>query len=119
MTKEKALRPSAANFFQDYEEEMGEGSVINALSGGLEFAESLNAKADSGISKVERAVKRDDSSRPGAGGPTPQDQAKWETFEGVRRKAAVLLWSYLERKELDGSSLDEGMFESGICVAII
>ena len=108
MTKEKALRPSAANFFQDYDENMADGQVINALSGGREYHDVLGAKADAGINRIEQSIIRGDSADSNDEKPTLKDQDKWQSFDGVRRKAAALLWSYLGRKELDGSSLDEG-----------
>ena len=110
MTKEKVLRPSAASFFQDYDEHMGEGQVINALSGGQEYHDVLAAKADVGINKIEQSITQDGSSTANVGGPSTKDQEKWQSFDGVRRKAAALLWSYLGREELDGSTLDEGKF---------
>lgn len=108
VTKEKVLRPTAATFFQDYEDDMEEGQVVNVVSGGREFEDVLAATADSGLAKIEQSIVRNESSALDEG-PTQKDQDKWQSFDGVRRKTAALLWSYLARKELDGGILDEGM----------
>lgn len=109
VTKEKVLRPSAASFFQDYDENMDEGQVVNVVSGGQEFQDVLASTADTGLSKIEQSIIRKDT-LPRDGGPSQKDQDRWQSFDGVRRKSAALLWSYLSRKELDGDALDEGQY---------
>ena len=106
LTREKVLLASAGNLFKEYKEEMTEGDVISALSCGEEFKGILSGnKADAGLGKVEKAV---------AGSLTTKDRQKLESYEGARRKAVALLWAYLGRIRLDGSTLDDGQYNSAL-----
>ena len=102
LTREKVLLASAGNLFKEYKEDMTERDVISALSCGEEFKEVLSGnKADAGLGKVEKAI---------APNLTSKDRQKLESYDGARRKAVALLWAYLGRIRLDGSTLDDGQY---------
>lgn len=110
MTKDKVLLASASNLFKEYQEDITDGGIVNALSCGEEFKDVLSGnKLDSGLGKIEKNVLQGtvDSD---AAGLRPKDQEKLESYEGARRKASALLWAYLGRTRLDGSELDDGRF---------
>ena len=108
-TKEKVLLTSAANLFREYKESMTDGDVLNALSSGREFDEVLDENmADAGLGKIEQSLAQDDPEESTAAGLLSRDREKLSSYEGVRRKAAALLWAYLGRVKLGGSALDEG-----------
>ena len=109
MTKEKVLIASASNLFQEYKDNMKDGDVVNALSSGQEFNEVLSGnKADAGLGKIEQVILQESWEGTTAAGLTLKDQEKLRTFDGVRRKAAALLWAYLGRVKLDSPALDNG-----------
>lgn len=109
MTKEKVLLASAGSLFKEYKEDLEDGDVVNALSCGEEYKDILcGNKLDSGLGKIEKSIAREDGPNPSASGLTPKDQEKLRSYEGARRKASALLWAYLGRVRLDGSSLDDG-----------
>lgn len=111
MTKEKVLLASAGNLFKEYKEDLADGDVINALSCGEEYKDILSGnKMDSGLGKLEKSIARENGPGPGpsASGLTPRDEEKLQSYEGARRKASALVWAYLGRVRLDGSSLDDG-----------
>ena len=111
MTKEKVLLASASNLFREYKDNMREGDLINALSGGQEYEEVLTGrKADAGLAKIEQAILENDTEGSSVAGLTSEDKGKLGSFDGVRRKSAALLWAFLGRLKLDGSTLDEGLF---------
>ncbi len=100
LTREKVLLASAGNLFKEYKEDMADGDIISALSCGEEFKGVLSGnKADTGLGKVEKAI---------GDSLTSKDRQKLEGYEGARRKALALLWAYLTRIRLDGSTLDDG-----------
>ena len=106
MTKEKVLVQSANNLFREYKEVMDDGDIICALSCAEEYKAVLKGNAaDSGLSKIEKSIMPEGSS---AALPI-KDQNVLQSFGGVRRKTAALLWAYLARVRLDGSTLDEGL----------
>lgn len=108
MTKDNVLLASASNLFKEYQEDITEGGIVNALSCGEEFKDVLSGnKMDSGLGKIEKHVLQGTVAADAAG-LTPQDQEKLESYEGARRKASALLWAYLGRTWLDGSELDDG-----------
>ena len=107
MTKDRILVQSANNMFKEYKEAMDDGDVINALSCAEEYKAVLQGnRADTGLSKVEKSIIPEGSSPV----VSRKDQKVLQSFEGVRRKTAALLWAYLARVRLDGSTLDEGLF---------
>jgi len=109
MTKEKVLLASASNLFREYEDDLSDGDVVNALTAGEEYKEVLNGnKMDSGLGKIEKSIAQPETEDATAVGPTKKDRERLESYEGVRRKAAALLWAYLARIRLDGSTLDDG-----------
>ena len=109
MTKEKVLLASASNLFREYKDDMTEGDLVNALSGGKEFEEVLTGnKADAGMGKIEQAILENGSEGSDTAGLTSKDREKLGAYDGVRRKGAALIWAYLGRLKLDGSTLDEG-----------
>ena len=100
LTREKVLLASAGNLFKEYKDDMVDGEVVSALSCGEEFKNVLKGnKADTGLGKVETAI---------ADSLTSKDRQTLEGLEGARRKALALLWAYLGRISLDGSTLDDG-----------
>ena len=104
LTKEKVLRSSASELFQEYDDNITDEGVVNALSRGQEFVDALGAKADLGITKIEQKLLQEGESV----GNSSKSRESVRGFEGVRRKAAALLWSYLSRLHLDGGALDDG-----------
>ncbi|KAL8956524.1 MAG: hypothetical protein Q9183_006286 [Haloplaca sp. 2 TL-2023] len=109
MTKDKVLIASASNLFREYHEEITDGGVVNALTCGEEYKAVLTGnKADTGLEKVEKKVSESKSFGQGTPGLMPSDQQTLEKSDGTRRKVLALLWAYLGRVGLDGSSLDDG-----------
>ncbi|KAL9128294.1 MAG: hypothetical protein Q9217_002999 [Psora testacea] len=113
VTKEKVLLASASNLFREYKENMTDGDVLNALSSGKEYDEALSGnKADAGLGKVEQSISQEGVQGSTAAGLGPKDQEKLRSYDGVRRKAAALLWAYLGRVKLDDPGLDDGQYVS-------
>lgn len=111
MTKEKVLLASAGNLFKEYNADLADGDVVNALSCGEEYKDILSGnKMDSGLGKIEKSIARGAGPGPSASGLTPRDQEKLQGYEGTRRKASALVWAYLGRVRLDRSSLDDGPY---------
>ncbi|KAL8838988.1 MAG: hypothetical protein Q9170_001918 [Blastenia crenularia] len=112
MTKEKVLLASAGNLFREYTEDLTEGGVVNALTCGGEYKDTLSGhKVDTGLGKVEKLVRESENFGREATGLTPSDQQTLEKSDGVRRKTLALLWAYLGRVKLDGSTLDDEKYE--------
>ncbi|KAL9103697.1 MAG: hypothetical protein Q9163_001291 [Psora crenata] len=113
MTKEKVLLASASNLFREYKDDMMDGDVVNALSSGKEYEDAFcGNKADASLGKIEQSISREGVEGSTAAGLAPKDQEKLRSYEGVRRKAAALLWAYLGRVQLDGAALDEEKYEA-------
>lgn len=109
MTKEKVLLASAGNLFREYCEDLTEGGVVNALTCGEEYKDILSGhKAENGLGRVEKIIGESENFGLGATGLIPSDQQSLESSDSVRRKTLALLWAYLGRVELDGSTLDDG-----------
>lgn len=109
MTREKVLIASAGKLFREYNDAMDEGDIVTALSCAEEFHDVLKGnKADSGIGKIEQIVTEEGDLGPNAAGFTTKDLRKLKGVDGVRRKVLALLWAYLGRKRIDGSTLDDG-----------
>ena len=114
MTKDKVLIASAGKLFREYHEEITDGGVVNALTCGEEYQGVLTGnKADTGLEKVEKKVSKSKNFGQGTPGLMPSDQQTLEKSDGTRRKVLALLWAYLGRVSLDGSSLDDGKPEYG------
>lgn len=112
MTKERVLLASAGKLFREYREDLTEGGVVNALTCGEEYKHILTGhKADNGLGKVEKSIKESGNFGLGAKGLVPSDQRTLESSDGVRRKTLALLWAYLGRVNLDGSTLDDEKYE--------
>lgn len=108
MTKDRVLIASASNLFKEYQEDITDRGIVNALSCGEEFKEVLSGnKMDSGLGKIEKQILQQ-SDQPDAALLTSKDQEVLTSYEGARRKASALLWAYLGRMKLDGSELDDG-----------
>lgn len=108
MTKDGVLIASSGNLFKEYKEDLTEGGIVSALSCGEEFKDVLRGnKMDAGLAKIEKSLGETDNA--GKMVLTPQDRKTVENHEGVRRKTLALLWAYLARIRLDGSTLDDGM----------
>lgn len=109
MTREKVLIASAGKLFKEYTEDMDDGDVVNALSCAEEFQDVLKGnEADSGTGKIEQIVADEKDLGQNGVGFTKKDLMKLKSFDGVRRKVVALLWAYLGRKRVDGSTLDDG-----------
>jgi translocation protein SEC63 len=88
---------------------MDDGDVVAALSCAEEFKDVLRGnEADSGIAKIEQIISEEVDLGPNAAAITKKDLEKLRGFDGLRRKVLALLWAYLERKRIDGSTLDDG-----------
>ncbi|KAI4186079.1 MAG: hypothetical protein L6R41_003705 [Letrouitia leprolyta] len=112
MTKEKVLLASAGNLFREYCEDLTEGGVVNALTCGEEYKDILSGhKAENGLGRVEKIIGESENFGLGATGLIPSDQQSLESSDSVRRKTLALLWAYLGRVELDGSTLDDEKYE--------
>ncbi|KAH8895132.1 hypothetical protein GQ53DRAFT_642609 [Thozetella sp. PMI_491] len=114
-SKEGVLMESANRLFREYDDQIDQGGVINALSTGKEYEELLKGdKADAGLSKIESRITAEGDLTPLAGGLSVKDQEKLNDLEsGPRRKALALLWAYLGRVELDDTELTKAKFEAG------
>ncbi|KAL9031873.1 MAG: hypothetical protein Q9196_000128 [Gyalolechia fulgens] len=112
LTKEKVLLASASNLFREYRDDLTDGGVINALTCGEEYKDVLSGhKADNGLGRVEKIIGETRNLGRGAKGLMPSDQQALESSDGIRRKTLALLWAYLGRVELDGSTLDDEKYE--------
>lgn len=109
MTREKVLLASAANLFREYKEDITDGGVFTALSSGEEYKDVLKGnRVDSGLGKIEKCITEESDVGPFAAGLSSKDRENLEGLDGIRRKALALLWAYLGRVKLDGSTLDDG-----------
>lgn len=109
MTREKVLLASAGNLFKEYKEDITDGGVFTALSSGEEYKDVLKGnRVDSGLGKIEKAITEASNFGLSAAGLSQKDRESLEGLDGVRRKALALLWAYLGRVRLDGSTLDDG-----------
>ncbi|KAL9040931.1 MAG: hypothetical protein Q9214_004292, partial [Letrouitia sp. 1 TL-2023] len=118
MTKEKVLIASAGNLFREYKEDLTDGGVVYALTCGEEYKAVLSGnKADTGLGKIEKSINESSNFGNKSTGVAPSDKEKLENSDGVRRKVLALLWAYLGRVFLDGSTLDDGM-TLDICATI-
>ncbi|KAL8859919.1 MAG: hypothetical protein Q9178_003752 [Gyalolechia marmorata] len=112
MTKERVLLASAGNLFREYKEDITDGGVVNALTCGEEYKDVLTGnKAEAGLGKVEKKVSESPNFDQAASGLRSADQQTLERSDGTRRKALALLWAYLGRVRLDGSTLDNEKYE--------
>ncbi|KAI9646067.1 secretory subunit [Ciborinia camelliae] len=113
MSKEKVLIESANNLFREYEDDIGEGGIVGALSSGVEYKQALKGhKADSGLGKLESRVLTDVDGTTAAAGLSTKDKTKLQELDGgARRKALALLWAYLGRIELEDSELNKAKYE--------
>ncbi|KAL8789957.1 MAG: hypothetical protein Q9213_000843 [Squamulea squamosa] len=112
MTKEKVLLASAGNLFREYKEDITDSGVVNALTCGEEYKDVLTgSKAETGLGKVEKKVSESSSFGQKQVGLEASDQQMLEKSDGTRRKALALLWAYLGRVTLDGSTLDDEKYE--------
>ena len=113
LTKDKVLLASASKLFKEYSEDSTDGDVVNTLSCGEEFQDVLGeAKAESGLVTVEKAIKQESDAGDGLVGLTAKDRGKIQSYDGTRRKAAALLWAYLGRVKLHSATLDDGLYTS-------
>jgi translocation protein SEC63 len=110
MTKDRILVNSAGNLVREFEEEMIEGGVITALSNGEEYATIIGADhAETGLSKIEKAVTAKGEFWTFAAGLKLKDKKKLdEISDPARRKVLSLLWAYLGRIDLGSDELNKG-----------
>ncbi|KAL9615150.1 MAG: hypothetical protein Q9167_000356 [Letrouitia subvulpina] len=112
MTKEKVLIASAGNLFREYKEDLTDGGVVYALTCGEEYKAVLSGnKTDTGLGKIEKSINESSNFGKKTTGVAPSDKEKLENSDGVRRKVLALLWAYLGRVTLDGSTLDDEKYE--------
>jgi translocation protein SEC63 len=106
-TREKVLIASAGNMFREYKEDMIGGRVISALSTGEEFKELLKgARSEEGLAKVEKKVMAIDEKIL----PAKDREVIRKLDDSTRRKALSLLWAYLNRIDLEDTTLEQGSF---------
>ncbi|GAD94353.1 conserved hypothetical protein [Paecilomyces variotii No. 5] len=104
-TKEKVLVASAGNMFREYKDDISAGGILAALSSGEEYKELLQGKSESGISKIEKKILADETLL------SPEDKEALKQLDDLpRRKALALLWAYLQRAELDDTTLNEDKY---------
>lgn len=109
VTKEKVYVNSAANLFQQYENDLTKGGVVSALTSGEEYKDVLKGnKAEQGLGKVEKAIMTEGEATGTIAGLAKPDVDKINSLEGVRRKTSALLWAYLGRVKLGDQTLDDG-----------
>jgi translocation protein SEC63 len=104
-TREKVLLASAGNIFREYKEDMIGGRVVSALSTGEEFKDLLKgSRSEEGLAKVEKKVLAIDEKI-----LTSNDRETLRKLDdSTRRKALSLLWAYLNRIDLEDTTLEEG-----------
>lgn len=113
MTREKVLLASAGKLFREYKEDITDGGILTALSSGEEYKDVLKGnRVDSGLGKIEKSITAESDIGPSAAGLSSKDRESLEGLDGVRRKALALIWSYLGRVRLDGSTLDDEKYEA-------
>jgi translocation protein SEC63 len=102
LTKDGVIIASAGKMFREYKEEITVGGVAAATSTGEEFQDLLKgAKADAGLSKIEKSVVAADSR------PSDQDRLQLKEIDDpFRRKVLALLWAYLARVDLGDPTLE-------------
>lgn len=109
-TREKVLLASAGNIFKEYKEDMIGTRVVNALSTGEEFKDLLKGpRSEEGLSKVEKKVLALDEKIL----PLKDRELLRRLDDTTRRKALALLWAYLNRIDLEDTTLEEEKHEAG------
>ncbi|RAO67896.1 uncharacterized protein BHQ10_003908 [Talaromyces amestolkiae] len=109
-TREKVLIASAGNMFREYKEDMIGGRVISALSTGEEYKELLKgARSEEGLAKVEKKVMAIDEKIL----PAKDREVIRKLDDSTRRKALSLLWAYLNRIDLEDTTLELEKYEAG------
>ena len=109
VTKEKVYVNTAANLFQQYENDLTKGGVVSALTSGDEYKDVFKGnKAEQGLGKVEKAITAEGDGTNTVAGLAKRDVQKLNSLEGVRRKTCALLWAYLSRVKLEDQALDDG-----------
>lgn len=107
-TKERVLVASAGNMFREYKDDITDGGIVNALSSGAEFTETLKgSRADAGLGKLEKLVLAEGSTFLSS----EDREAIKQMDESSRRKALALLWAYLGRVDLEDASLNGEKYE--------
>jgi translocation protein SEC63 len=113
MSKDGILMESANRMFMEYDANLDTTGVIEVLSIGQEFEETLKkdkAKTDEQINKIEARLIREGS--PFTDGALAKAQEKLTDLgSGIRRKALGLIWAYLGRVELEDAALNKAKFE--------
>uniref|UniRef100_A0A093V7V8 Translocation protein sec63 n=1 Tax=Talaromyces marneffei PM1 TaxID=1077442 RepID=A0A093V7V8_TALMA len=109
-TREKVLIASAGNMFREYKEDMIGGRVISTLSTGEEYKELLKgSRSEDGLAKVEKKVMGIDEKI-----LTAKDREVIRKLDdSTRRKALSLLWAYLNRTDLEDTTLEQEKYEAG------
>lgn len=104
-TREKVLIASAGNMVREYKEDMIGGRVISALSTGEEYKELLKgSRSEEGLAKVEKKVMAIDEKTL----PAKDREVIRKLDDSTRRKALSLLWAYLNRIDLEDTTLEQG-----------
>jgi translocation protein SEC63 len=105
-TREKVLVASAGNIFREYKDDMLGGRVVSALSTGEEFKDLLKGpRAEAGLAKVEKKVLAIDEKIL----TTVDREIIQKLDDSTRRKTLALLWAYLNRLDLEDTTLNEGL----------
>jgi translocation protein SEC63 len=113
-TKDGILVNSAGTLVREFKEDMDEGAIITAVSGGEEYLSILGAdRAESGVSKVETSISAEGVLSKFAGGLDASNKAALDDLsDDARRKVLALLWAYLGRVDLGDESLNKGLYFS-------
>jgi translocation protein SEC63 len=110
LTKDGILVNSAGTLVKEFKEDMNEGAIITAVSGGEEYQSILGAdRSESGLSQVETSISAEGVLSKFAGGLDASNKtALGELSDDARRKVLALLWAYLGRVDLGDESLNKG-----------
>lgn len=103
-TKDRVLVPSSGSLFRGYKPDLVDGAILSVLSSGDEFNQMLKGdKAHHGLAKLEKKLQD-------AGCLSKKDQQQLNSLDNAsRRKALTLIWAYLQRIDLEDTTLNNGM----------
>lgn len=113
MTRDGILVDSASKLFREYNEELDTSGVISALSSGVEYEDrlSLSKAADDTSAKLETRLTQGDGQSYKL--PKSEREKLKQMSDEKRRKIFALLWSYINRVELEDAQLNEQKYEVG------
>jgi translocation protein SEC63 len=120
ITKDGVLVNSAGKLVREVDDEMTEGDVITAISGGEEYESVVgNDQVKSHVAKIEQRILADGQFSTYAGGLGALDKKNLlDMDDPARRKVLALLWAYLGRVDLSDEILNKGLYCSNIAIAL-